>query len=203
MLWHKLQGAGGAAEIDPVSFVSESSLVEASDATRSLTVSGLTPGDMVIAVTANRTTTPPLTPSGWSSVLTGSTTTAGGSRSFRIQSAFVASGSTKSIIAVCSYIAMIAVRNASSIGVKSTFSDGSIVSTLTIPNLAGLDISGKSFLYAGTYVPTFYSSVTSPWSLLSNAGAYITGNTSSSVVSDTFTLSTSVAALSFAIEILP
>lgn len=201
MLWHKVQGAGGL-QVQPVAFVGENSFTSITDTTRTLTLSGLNPGDMVVAVTGNRISSVPPLPSGWSNITGDTTSVSGADRSLRVQYRF-ATSTSQSITALCSNIAMIGLRNASTIGQYNTYSDGNIVTSLRIPSLAGLDTSGVGFLYAGSYVTTYYTSVTSPWSLLSNAGVYVSDNTSSSIFNDFVDFSTNVASLSFALEILP
>ena len=203
MLAAKARAAGGQSGGNaPVEFVDFIALAnQGSDASRTLTISsGLSAGDVVIAMTANRTNTPPALASGYTDILSGNND--GLNRSLRLQYKVV-SGSSESITWTGSYGFMVALRNFRSIGQSEVTNSIGINSTanIPIPAISGLDTTGVGYLLAGTYFSNLMTAVSGPYTLGSSTYAYIEENTSASYSQENFTNPTTTY-VSWVVEIL-
>lgn len=175
---------------------------QTSDASRSITLTSHQAGDMLIAMTGNRTTTAPALLTDFTDIL--SVNNSSTARSIRLQYR-IAQSSSETISWTGAYGFIIAIRNASAIKQSNSFNSGS-GTTLTIPTLNDLDASGKSYILAGSYLTGTYTGVSSPFTLLSdgtrNVGAFIENNSNSSLSGLTMTVSSSSAVVTFIVEVL-
>lgn len=188
------------AKIPPVTYLNGFSLVnQTSDASRTITLSsGFVAGDLIVAMTGNRTGTAPALPAGYTSLVVNNNPAG---RSLRVQYK-IAESTSESISWTGAYGYIIALRNFTEFGVTNTINTSASGTTLTIPSLTGLSTSGRGFILAGSYPQAIYTATTSPYSLFSTFGVRVTQNTDSSITGETLTLSASTSNSLYAIEIL-
>lgn len=192
----------GKANTNAVEFVTFASFdFTGSDGSRSLTINGIQSGDLIIAGTGNRTTTPPTLLSGFTSIRDNSVTDPV-DRSVRIQWR-TATSTSLTINWTGSYGGLWAFRNASSIGSSNTLAiDGSTTTTVSLPNLSGLQSTGTSAILAGPFVMDLCSAVDSPFTLVDDNAGLVLNNTRT-FSSESITVTTAVPQLTWAVEILP
>lgn len=187
MLANKLKGAGGlVGGSAPVEFVDDAILAnQASDASRTLTISsGLSAGDVVVAMTGSRSTTAPALASGYTNILTANNSL---SRSCRVQYKVV-TGSSESITWTGAYGFMVALRNFRGIGQSALINNPVAgITNMPIPAISGLDTTGVGYLLAGSYFANVMTAVSGPYTLASSTYAYISENTSASYSQENFT----------------
>lgn len=191
----------GPVSTTPVEFLTGVNLAnQSSDATRSLTLnSGFSSGDVLVAMTANRTTTAPALLSGYTDIV--SVDNVGG-RSLRVQYK-VATSTSETISWTGAYGYLIALRNFTSVGVTNTRNGSTFSTSRALPDLTGLTTSDRAgFILAGSFVTGIYQSVTSPYTKLGDFGYFFDKNMYSSLTSKNFTASASLADSSYAIELL-
>lgn len=171
---------------------------QTSDSSRTLTITTHQVGDMLIALTGNRTTTAPALLSNYTNI---TSTNNAQARSLRVQFKF-ATDASESITWTGAYGYIIAVRCASSVIQSNTTNVNSNATTIELPNLSNLDTSGKGLIIAGTYVTNIITAITSPYTVVNSTFGIISNNSSSDQTSKTITASSSIARSTFAIEIL-
>jgi hypothetical protein len=173
---------------------------QGSDGSRSLTLNtGIRVGDMLVAMCANRTTTAPTLLSGYTNILSINGTN---SRSLRVQYKF-ATSTSETISWTGAYGYLMVLGDAYRIGQTNTINGtGASALTIDLPNLSGLNVSGNSFILAGSFVSSNVSSVSSPYSVLSLFAGYIEKNTNSSLTGETITLTGNTVPVTYAIEFL-
>jgi hypothetical protein len=206
ILSHALRAVSKTSSLS-TSFVDANALNnQTSDLSRTLTLSTHSVGDMLIVMTGNRTATPPTLLSGYTNIVSDGNTVSGASRSYRVQYK-IATTTSETISWTGAYGFIVAVRNATSIGVTNTNIAGS-GSTLDIADLSGLNTSGSASLLAGTYVSSGMTTTSPPYQLYAPSStsnrfaAIIQNNTNSSVINETITSSISLLNMTWAIELL-
>lgn len=124
----------------------------ATDASRSLSISSHTIGDMILVMTANNTATPPALLSGYTNAITNGGTYSGTTRALRVQYK-ISNNSTESITWTGGYGYMCAIRFASNIG-ATNINTSLFAGTggYNIPNISNLDTSGGKLIIAGHYL---------------------------------------------------
>ena len=177
---------------------------QTSDATRTLTLSNIAVGDMLIAMTARRTGTPPILAAGWTNI----TTAATNSRALRMQLK-IAAATTESVVWTGAYGYMVALKNARVIGKTGTAIGNDSVTVQPIPALAALDTSGTSLILAGGWATSVTTGADAPFAVLyptnapaSGCAVYVQGNTEAALSGKTFTWASSGDPASYAVEIL-
>lgn len=205
ILSHALRAVQKTSSISTL-FVDANALAnQTSDASRTLTLSTHNVGDMLVVMTGNRTGTPPTLLSGYTNIA--SDFSSGTVRSYRVQYK-IATTTSETISWTGAYGFIVAVRNATSIGVTNTYKAAATGGTIPLPDLTSLNVSGSSSILAGSYYSDGVSSTTSPYSVYAPSGtsnrfaAFIQGNTNSSLTSKTITGITA-AHITWAIELLP
>lgn len=196
MLSSILRGASRS----PITFLTGTSLAnQTSDATRTLTLSsGFQVGDMLVAMTGNRTATPPELLSGYTNITSNAVTTP---RSTRVQYKF-ATSTSETITWIGAYGFLIVLKNAYRIGVTNTIASITSGLTISLPDLTNLQTNGNNYILAGAYTSAGISSASSPYTLLGNYAVNISKNKDSSLTSKTITMATSTVTLTYAIEFL-
>lgn len=191
----------------PTSFVDANALTnQTSDASRTLTLSTHSVGDMLVVMTGNRTATSPTLLSGYTNIVSDFNTQTA-TRSYRVQYK-IATTTSETISWTGAYGFIVAVRNATSIGVTNTYKAAAVSSTMPLPDLTGLDVSGNASVLAGTYYSSGITSTTSPYTVYAPSGtanrfaAVIQGNTNASITGETIT-GISSNHTTWAIELLP
>jgi len=173
---------------------------QTSDASRTMTLSsGVQVGDMILAMTANRSSTPPVTSAGYTSIVAATLNTGAG-RSINLQYKF-ATSSSESISWTGAYGSLLCLKNAKTIGKFRTESGGTVSSTVDITHLNSTDNSGNGFIMAGNYYNE-WETVSSTYTILPSTCLYIENNTLSNVPGVIAEAAGAVAG-SFAVEILP
>lgn len=195
MLSKAIMRAGGAG--GGIKLINSSYLVTTSNATRTLDITGIQPGDLLFAMVANIGTTASAAPAGYTAIRSANAGGDGASNiSLRLQYKF-ASSTSDSITWSGHRACLIAFRNASSIGSSAIAitPDSSIPSPHPIPGLSALNNGGTSMLIGGNHaLGSFtYSGVTSPWQIYSNTFAYLPKNTLSSFATGSYQISWSNA----------
>lgn len=189
---------------NPVAFLSGTNLTnQTSDASRSLTLNtGFAAGDMLVAMTGNRTATPPTLLSDYTSIVSDGIASPA-TRSFRVQYKF-ATSTSETITWTGAYGFLVSLRNSYSVGKTNTVAlTSAAAGTISLPDLTDLDVSMNSYVLAGMYVSSGRTSVSSPYALISDYAADISKNTNSSLTSKTMSTTSSTNVwLSFAIEFL-
>lgn len=175
----------------------------ASASTITITVPAHNNGDILLVMTANQTLTPPALLSGYTSLLTGDSTGAAANRAYRIQYK-VSNGTTTSFNnTTTTYTSYTLLRNVGSIGVTNNRFVATNASTLTIPDMVGLNTSGLGAVVAGSYFTNLASAI-SPYTLPSPAVVvHALQNTLSSITGRTMTFNGSTIAMTWAVELLP
>ncbi|TGN62337.1 hypothetical protein E4L95_07065 [Paracoccus liaowanqingii] len=167
-------GGAGAAPPDPaktpVSFVDGVALPNmTANGVQSLTLNTHQPGDMIVAVTANRElNAPPALLDGYTEAVSGVSlgTSASGWRGFRVQTK-VATSASETINWTGAYGFLIALRGARNVGrVCRTLWAAAPTSNWAVPQLYDLDTSGVGFLLSGLLGGEGVTSVTAPYQLL-------------------------------------
>lgn len=189
MLSKAIQGAGGVGK-DPVAILSTAGIDYAlSDASRTVTInSGFSTGDFLLGWYSNRTSTPPATASGWTSILT-----IPAARSMNVVYKYATSTSeSMSFTGATGSIA--AFSGVNSIGSSNTVALGTSA-TQPIPDLSGMVDDGTSFVVFGHYVGLYVSSgsltsISSPFTLI---GSSLFGGQYENVSSSSFTGLTATA----------
>jgi hypothetical protein len=172
---------------------------QTSNSSRSLSITSHQIGDMIFAMTANRSTTAPTLLSGYTNIVEINNSL---SRSLRLQYKF-ATNSTETISWTGAYGFIMAIRNANKIVQHNTVNLGTSASTISLPDISNLDISSKSLIIAGTYLSNSFSSISSPYAFTpSNSAGFIQKNTEASHISKTITSSGTLTRASWAVEIL-
>ena len=196
MLSSILRGASRS----PITFLTGTSLAnQTSDATRTLTLSsGFQVGDMLVAMTGNRTATPPELLSGYTNITSNAVTTP---RSTRVQYKF-ATSTSETITWIGAYGFLIVLKNAYRIGVTNAIASITSGLTISLPGLTNLQTNGNNYILAGAYTSAGISSASSPYTLLGNYAVNISKNKDSSLTSKTITMATSTFTLTYAIEFL-
>lgn len=199
MLANILKGASAS----PVVFASGVNLAnQTSDSSRTLTLnSGFAVGDMLVAMTGNRSLTPPTLLSGYTDIVSLGRTVSGASRSFRVQYK-IATSTSETITWTGATGFLIAFKNATRIGQAQTFGENANGSTFKLPDLTNLQVSNRCFILAGSYVTGIYTAVTTPYTLFSPYGAQVPQNNNASITGETMTASAQLVNISFAIEII-
>lgn len=203
MLFHQLLRA--CSKPLPVSIVGVVSLpLQNSDAERSITLTGHQSGDLLIAMIANQKdlVSPVPLPAPWTSILT-----AENDRLLRLSYKIATAGSdTISWLGNCGYL--LALRNASAIGIFNTYAFGTSSSTQPIPALSGLDTSGTSLVLAGGRHSSTIAA-DAPFQLLyppetpaDACAVFVPENTASDLSGKTFTTQRPSLRSNYAIEIL-
>ena len=199
-------GTAGA-QTTPVEYVTQANISnQSSDASRTLTISsGFNVGDVIIAMTGNRTSTPPSVASGYTDIVstygTWSIYPASYRRSMRLQYK-IATNTTESISWIGSFGWMVILRNFTGIGQSTSLYQNAISSTPPTPSISGLDASGRGYLITTTYLSSDIVGVDSPYSLISPFGGVVSENTASSLPSVNFSVSSSMFHLSAVVEVL-
>ncbi|TCP16930.1 hypothetical protein EV674_11569 [Simplicispira metamorpha] len=202
MLFHQLLRACASRVPGTVTVVGLVNLTnQGADASRTLTITGHSVGDVLIAMTANRTSTPAALLAGYTDIVS----LGGGSRSFRVQYK-VATATSESITWTGAYGYLMAVRGFAGIGASGTLSSA-FGSTLPLPDLDGLDTGGTSLVVAGGFASSGQTAVDAPYELLSSSNnptgkcvAVVKNNTAASLVGKTITQGGGTG-LTYAIEL--
>lgn len=196
MLSSILRGASRS----PITFLAGTSLAnQTSDATRTLTLSsGFQVGDMLVAMTGNRTATPPALLSGYTNITSNAVSTP---RSTRVQYKF-ATSTSETITWTGAYGFLIVLKNAYRIGATNTSAILTSGTTVSLPDLTNLQTNGNNYILAGTYLSQNFTSTSSPYVLLGDYAVNISKNTNSSLTSKTITNTGSMVTLTYAIEFL-
>jgi hypothetical protein len=188
--------------LPPISVGGTTFLVnQVSDAARTLTLLGesLNAGDMLVAMTANRTAVAPALLAGYTSI----TVFEGSTRATRVQYKIYTSGS-ETINWTGAYGYLLALHDATSIGQAQAGSTAT-GTTVPLPDLTGLDTTGRGMIIAGSYV-VGYTAVTAPYTFIvsgtTNMVAHLPSNTLSSLTGETITQAGTFGS-SYAIEFLP
>ena len=210
MLFHKLLATTAAKrtakKVEIVGLVNL--LNQGADASHTLTLTGIRPGDAVLVMTGNRSGVGNLpTIPGYTSIVSAGSVTG---RGLRLQIKTVASTS-ESVTWTGSYGYLLAVRNFWAVGSTNTRQDttGAVTNTLTIPDLTGLAGAGTSLIVAGGYASAGWSSSAAPYTLptpTNNPGtrcvAVVAGNVATSLVGKTMYHDNGVYELAYAVELL-
>ncbi len=161
----------------------------AADASLSLAATSHQPGDYIIALTGNRTITPPALLTNFTSLAAQGAAIASGSRSFRVQY-LVATGNSLTINYVGSYAHIWVIRGARKIGSYNSYRADTAGAVLPLPDLTNLS-SSESVVIASSYGAGLTTATTSPYELVgTSATAVIVQNTrgsNSSLLSKTIT----------------
>lgn len=184
-------------------------LNQGADASRTLTLTGILPGDAVLAMTGNRSGVGNLpTIPGYTSIVSADSVTG---RGLRLQIKTVASTS-ESATWTGSYGYLLAVRNFWAVGSTNTRQDttGAATNTLAIPALTGLVNTGTSLVVAGSYASSGWgTSPSAPYALPTPTNnpdtrcvAVVAGNTDASLVGKTMYHESGVYDLAYAVELL-
>jgi hypothetical protein len=199
MLANILKGASAS----PVIFASGVNLAnQTSNDSRTLTLnSGFAVGDMLIAMTGNRTTTPPTLLSGYTDIVSLGDEEGSANRSFRVQYK-IATSTSETITWTGATGYLIAFKNATRIGQAQTLNDNSNGSIMRLPDLNNLQTSNRCFILAGSYPTGIYTEVTTPYTLFSPYGARISQNNNSSITGELLTASSQLVNIAYAIEII-
>lgn len=206
ILSHALRAVSKSASL-PTSFVDATSLTnQTSNNSRTLTLSTHSVGDMLVAMIGNRTSTAPTLLSGYTDIAAAGI---GGtvSRSYRVQYK-IATTTSETISWTGAYGFIVAIRNATAIGVNNKYGTSQLGGTVPLPDLTGLDVSGNASILAGTFISSGVTDTTSPYTVYAPSGtanrfaAFIQGNTNSSLTSKTIT-GPVAPHISWAIELIP
>lgn len=192
-----------ASARNPVNFLSGTNFVNAgSDASRSLTLNtGFRSGHILVAMTANRTTTAPTLLSGYTSIVV-INANATASRSLRLQYK-TATGTSETITWTGAYGYLLAFENIFKIGKTATRNTTAAIATSQpIPDLTGLEVSRNSYILASSFSSSGYLNPSSPYTLLGDYAAVVSKNTNSSLTGEVFNTSGSNRDVSFAVEFL-
>ncbi len=180
---------------------------QASDSSRTLTLSTHNIGDMLIAMIGNRTATPPTLLSGYTNIVSDGNTASGASRSYRVQYK-IATTTSETISWTGAYGFIVAVRNATSIGVTNVVDISSSSTSPPLPDLTGLNTSGNESVIAGSYLSSAVTGGTSPYILYAPSSTanrfavYVENNTNASLTSKTLNTSLAAMHITWAIELL-
>lgn len=158
---------------------------QTSDASRSLAAAAHQPGDYIVAVTGNRTSTPPALLSGYTAI----TTAASSSylRSLRVQYK-VATGTSETITWTGAYGHIYVIRDAITYSQANSISTNEgTTTTVEIPNLSNLTPGG--FVVGGSYIAGIVTAARTPFVVANTAGVYIANNQTTPLTSKTLTLS--------------
>ncbi|MBV0891527.1 hypothetical protein KTN05_06610 [Paracoccus sp. Z118] len=171
-------GAGAAPPepvVEPVSFVDGVAIAnQTANGSRTLSLTTHQPGDLLVAMIANReSTTPPDLLAGYSDVVSaaeGATASAplSGYRGYRMQ-VKVATSSSETISWTGAYGFLIALRGANYIGRVGQSVWRGVVGAWLAPALYDLDISGMGFLLSGTIGSDVLGTVNAPYQVLAPA----------------------------------
>jgi hypothetical protein len=223
MLLHTLAGAGGASK-PPVEIVAARSAVYGlytglPDYT--LTSPSYQKDDMIVLWHCVQLSgTAPATSPGYTSIFSANDPTY--KRSFRLQYKIATSSGTDSIFidndGSNKYIIYIVLRNATRIGVNNFVNTGSSYGAVVpLPDMTGLNTTGRGMILAGPYYFEYLESPTSPYLRYQaflkatlgteyNTGkhpfVYVQNNTNSSLVSKTVTVTGGGYFKSWALEVL-
>lgn len=178
---------------------------QGSDATQTLTLTQHTTGDLLVAMTGNRSTTSPTLLSGYTNITANSTSN---SRAIRVQYR-IAPSASETITWTGAYGFLIALRHASRVGQAASRSSTGSGTSLALPDLTGLDTRGVGYVLAGTYLSDLVTGGTSPYVLVTPASATqrfaiaVEKNTTANLTSKSVTLSSSALDVTWAAEFLP
>lgn len=199
-----MMGAASSSEDLAVKFVThEKTTNVTSSAGRSLTLTGLSAGDVVIGMISNRSASAPATSSGYTSITTNTGSFLGTNyRSIRLQYKVVA-GSSETMSWTGYNGLAVAYRNFTGIGQVENYSNQlTVSSSLPTPAMSSLDTSGRGLVFVVTYAMSSTNSISSPYTTQYNTWGTVANNTFSSISSKTMTMSGNVIQISTAIEIL-
>lgn len=198
-----MMGAASSSENLAVKFVThEKTTNVTSSASRSLTLTGLSAGDVVIGMISNRSASAPATSSGYTSITTNTGNFSTIYRSMRLQYK-VATGSSETMSWTGYNGLAVAYRNFTGIGQVENYSNQlTVSSSLPTPAMSSLDTSGRGLVFVVTYAMSSTNSISSPYTTQYNTWGTVANNTFSSISSKTMTMSGNVIQISTAIEIL-
>lgn len=173
-----------------------------SNASRTLSLTNVhLPGDMLIAMTANRTTTAPALLADYTNILDINNSAGSNSRSVRVQYKY-ATSSSESITWTGAYGFIIALRNASKVLQSQQLNGTATVTVVPIPSISGMNTSCKSLVLASCYFMNLTTATTAPFNIYSNSFVYFEKNPYDSLTGKTMTLSSSAGDVSFIIEVI-
>lgn len=139
---------------------------QASDASRTLSISSHQVGDMILVMTGNRLATAPALLSGYTNILN-INSVSGTPRSLRLQYK-IATATTESATWTGSYGYICAIRNATLTGQTNSINTNSTIfntNTYSLPDISNLNSSGSKIVISGTYslASGVFNSVSSPY----------------------------------------
>ena len=197
-----MMGAAGLSGDSPVEYVTTSATGNVtSSSNRTLTLTGLSAGDVVIGMISNRSSSAPATSSGYISITTNTAGFFGNYRSIRLQYKVV-TGSSETMSWLGYGGLAVAYRNFTGIGQVGNYSSTFPTSSVPTPAMSSLDTSGRGLVFVVTYAIGVINSISSPYTVRFNTWGAAANNTLSSISSKTMGLSASVYPVSTAIEIL-
>jgi len=164
----------------------------AADASLTLAAPAHIPGDYLIAITGNRTATPPAVVSGFTDLGGQAASIASGTRSLRVQY-LVATSTALTISYVGSYAHIWVIRGARKLGAFNMYRADTASGVIPIPDLTGLARS-ESTIIASTYVAGLTTSVTSPFALVDTSAIGV-------IISNTRGLNSSLSGKSMTLTI--
>jgi len=202
MLYTKLLSASSI--VAPPSFVRL--LNQTTDASRTLTLSPVNIGDMLVVMTANRTASAPTLLSGYTNILISNSNPSIASdnrRSLRLQYK-MASSTSETINWTGAYGFIVALRNVTTVGSFNSLSTTNTGFTVNLPTLAGLTPSSNSYILAGIYTSSGSVSVSSPYTMLGDIAGYVSPNASTELTGKTISNDTTLQSVenTFACEFL-
>lgn len=207
MIGSNLLMASGGAAGDPVQILNSTFLPnQIADSSRSLTLSsGFSSGNMLVAMTGSRSSTPPALLSGYTNIAVEVANVSTTYRNFRLQ--YKIANSTSETINWTGAYGYLLALSATQLGVSNSTSLNSANNLHSIPALTGLNTSGVGLILAGTHVVDLYSSATSPYGpILSGSTSLCVGvqqNTTAILQGRSFVLSSTVVQVDYAAEFLP
>lgn len=178
---------------------------QTSDANRTLTLNTVSPGDMLVAMTANRQGTAPALLSGYTNIRNADSAD---SRSLRVQFK-IATSTSETISWNGAYGFLASFRFATRIGqVTGVNSTGTLNNPFPLADITGLNTSGVGFILSGYYLANGWSNATGGYSILNgDTDGFAAGksnNTSSFIFSATADNTPgNLSPNSFTIELLP
>lgn len=206
MLFHSAQGAGGfsvGGEGGPISLGEFAYLTnQTSDASRTLTLSGITVGSLIIVMIANRSAlgTPPDLTSGTGYTSELAFGSSGADRGIRVLSK-IATSTSDSVSWIGSYGFIVEIKNATAVSAKVPQSSSTIVGGQYTPAITPNYSDGTSFILGSNYTSSGGTGVTSPYGGYTTSFVYLEGNTNSSIPA-TIHSAPSAYATCFAIELI-
>jgi len=175
---------------------------QGADAGRTLTLTGISPGQMIVSMTANRINTAPVLLPGYTNILSSNGIRISDYRSLRLQYK-ISTNTSETISWTGAYGFIVALNNVTRVGKVNTINTANSGFTVNLPDLSGLNVSGKGLILAGCYASSNLS-VTSPYTMQSGTVGYLANNTNSSITSAQITITSSLPLVhsTFACEFL-